>query len=131
MKYYIDETKKYGRGVYCGLPFRKNELIEECEILALSHKDTITLQNTDLKYYTFKYDESRDCLVLGVGEIFNHSDQPNVGYKLHSLSDKEGSRKVMYFYALKDIDEGEQLMIDYTQDVKDTIPEEYKTNLIG
>ena len=36
MKYYIDETVKFGRGLYCALPFRKNELIDQCELLVLS-----------------------------------------------------------------------------------------------
>ena len=103
-----------GRGIQTDSRIHQYELIAKYEVLVLSDLDTICVNNcTDLKHYTFKYDNTgRDCLVLGHGEIFNHSDDANVEYR---LEDYEG-RKVMAFYAKRDISPGEQLFIDYSAD---------------
>jgi SET domain-containing protein len=58
--------------------------------------------------------------------LFNHSDQPNVGYK---LIDYDG-RRVMAFYTLTNIDRDAQLYIDYNADVAVDVSQ-YKTNLVG
>src|SRR5689334_18895955 len=112
--YYMDVTEVYGRGFYASREIEKNEVITVCELLVLSPEDTVKVNDTDLKYYTFVYNDKQDCLVLGDGEIFNHDDNPNVGYKL----DYDDGRLKMYFYALKNIDPGEQLFIDYSADTK-------------
>lgn len=112
--YTLKVTPKYGRGLYATRRIYKGEMIMVCEVLALSPTDTIKVNSTDLKYYTFVYNATQDCLVLGDGEIFNHSDRCNVEYKLI----KRGSRMVMAFKSVQDIPKGKQLFIDYSQDVK-------------
>ena len=104
---------------------RANCLIMECELLVLSESDTAAVNCTDLQFYTFKYNDTQDCLVLGHGEIFNHDSSPNVGYKLAEID----GRKVMQFYALTDIEPYSQLFIDYSADTKvDTTA--YRVNLV-
>jgi SET domain-containing protein len=111
---YLKTTKEMGRGIYAARDILENEVIMECEVLVLNESDTIKVNETDLKYYTFKYTDSRDCLVLGHGEIFNHSDMPNVSYKLVPFQD----RLVMQFKALKTIPKDSQLFIDYAADTQ-------------
>lgn len=110
----IKTTKEFGKGVYATRDIYAGELIEVCEILVLSEVDTKVLNSTDLQWYTFVYNSTQDCLVLGNGEIFNHSDDANVSYKLKSYKD----RKVMVFMSIKDISEGSQLFTDYSADSK-------------
>ena len=115
MNHYIKTTSEFGRGLYAiDLGIKKNNIIAECELLVLDPLDTVLVNQTALKYYTFKYEGTSDCLVLGMGEIFNHSETPNVGYKLETIED----RKIMVFYALRDIEAHEQLFIDYNADTK-------------
>lgn len=111
--YKIIFTENFGRGLYATRDIKQGETITQCELLVLSPEDTKKVNDTDLKYYTFFYNSAQDCLVLGEGEIFNHDDQNNVDYK---LIDFDG-RKLMRFTAKIDISQGEQLFIDYNQDI--------------
>ena len=122
--YYIAVTPEFGRGLYASDKLLAGETIEVCEVLPLSETDTQTVNTTDLKHYTFKYSDTRDCLVLGCGELFNHSDTPNVKYSLV----KRGDRLVMEFKLIKDVYRAEQLFIDYNHDTKAI--ESYNVNLI-
>lgn len=125
MQYYLKHTKEFGRGLYASKLIKAGEIITECELLVLNEQDTRIVNTTDLQYYTFKYNETQDCLVLGQGEIFNHSDTANVDYE---LVDYDG-RKVMQFVSKRDILENEQLFINYTQDCK-VDADKYNVNLI-
>src|SRR5271166_1405941 len=113
MSYCLKVTTEFGRGLYATNIIKKNKVIMQCEVLALSEFDTVLVNQTDLKFYTFKYEGKKDCLVLGDGEIFNHADNANVGYILQLLDD----RKVMVFYALTDINPNYQLFINYNADI--------------
>lgn len=131
--YTIIQTKEFGRGLYAAKHIKKGELIMQAELLVLSIADTATMNNTELKHYTFCFNRMQDCLVLGDGEIFNHSDTPNVSYE---LAEFEG-RKVMRFFALKEIDvwtgsDRTQLFIDYNADTKVNTNNYIKaTSLVG
>lgn len=114
MNHYINTSPEYGRGLYAAHDLLEGKVLFQCELLVFSPDDTIKVNQTDLKYYTFKYSDNQDCLVLGLGEIFNHDDKANIGYKLIDIQD----RKVMLFYTLRDIKQDEQLFIDYTSDTK-------------
>jgi len=116
MNFCIGTTKEFGRGLYATNKYYANEIIESAEILVLSKGDTDKVNETDLKYYTFVYNvaKGQDCLVLGNGEIFNHSDTPNVKYDLVRYHD----RFKMVFVSTRDIEIGEQLFIDYNRDIK-------------
>lgn len=127
-KIIIRMVEGMGRGVFATAVFNEGDIIERCEILPLSPEDTIKVNETDLKYYTFKYDDTRDCLVLGSGEIFNHDDKPNVSYKLE-LFGHDNPRLFMVFRAIKRITPSEQMFIDYTADTQ-VKAKEYTVNLM-
>lgn len=128
--YSVQMIEGMGRGVIAERDILMGEIVTNCELLVLSCEDTIRVNETDLKWYTFTFDAElkKDCLVLGDGEIFNHSDEANV---LYGLIDWNG-RKLMRFQASRDIKKGEQLFIDYRADVDDVqnVLETYITNLI-
>lgn len=125
--YYLTTTKEFGRGLYAAYDLRAGKILFTAELLVLSKADTLAVNKTDLQYYTFKFNEEQDCLVLGDGEIFNHSEVPNIGYK---LLDFDG-RKIMAFYTLSDVPQGSQLMIDYAADVKVDTSSYVDKNLVG
>ena len=126
MQYYLKVTEEMGRGLYSAYDLQANKILFTAELLVLNEKDTKLVNQTDLKWYVFKYNDDQDCLVLGDGEIFNHDDNPNIGYQLVN----HDGRKLMMFYTLKDIKSGDQLMIDYESDTK-VVASDYKVNLIG
>jgi len=119
-------TEQFGRGLYAQKTIETGTVVMQCELLVLTADDTVAVNKTDLQYYTFKFNETQDCLVLGLGEIFNHDDAANVHY---ALVDFEG-RKVMQFTANQPIMEGDQLFIDYAADTK-VNADAYTVNLVG
>lgn len=123
--YDIKYTEDMGRCIITRELLLINSIVMRCELLVLNENDTKVLELTDLKYYTFKYNDTQDCLVLGNGELFNHSNSPNVGYRLVH----HDNRKVMEFFALSYIDTDVQLFIDYNADSKINISS-YQVNLI-
>jgi len=126
MWYFVKTSPEMGRGLYAVHNLGPNMLLFTAELLVLNPEDTKKVNETDLQYYTFKYNEDQDCLVLGDGEIFNHSDIPNTCYK---LIDFDG-RKVMAFFTLRPIEQYEQLFIDYSADIQ-VDSNSYNINLIG
>lgn len=127
--YYIKMFDGMGRGLVANTDLREHQAVCRCELLILSPEDTAVVNRTGLQHYTFAYDlqdtsKPRDCLVLGDGEIFNHSDDANVGYRLEDI----GDRKVMLFYALRPIKAGEQLFINYNADVDEVEIDGYLTS---
>lgn len=115
MKYFIKTTEDMGRGIWAsmqGAAIRKGEVLFQNEVLVLDPFDSVLLESTALKYYVYTYNNEQSCLLLGEGTLLNHSINPNVAYTLTTV----GDRKVMSFYALRDIELGEQLFIDYGAD---------------
>lgn len=122
----IKQTQEYGRGVYTNLYLNPGIVIGQYELLVLSETDTRVInEHTQLTSYTFKYSDTQDCLVMGYGELFNHSDTPNVKFE---LIDFDG-RKMMQYITTRRITAGEQLCIDYNSDVAINL-NNYKVNLI-
>jgi SET domain-containing protein len=126
--YSVQMIDGMGRGIIAEKDIKRGEVITNCELLVLSPEDTIKVNETDLKWYTFTFnaETSQDCLVMGDGEIFNHDDDANVLYGLVEFN----GRKLMRFQACRDIKRGEQLFIDYGADVKKVDIEGYTINLI-
>ena len=128
MKYIIRVTKEFGRGVYAKHDLKKGTIVEVAYVLVLNELDTLTIFRTDLQYYTFVYDKAKgqDCLVLGIGELFNHADQANVSYELI----KANGRERMFFKTTQDVKKGKQLFIDYNADTKVDTTEYKGRNLL-
>lgn len=128
--YEVRMTTDMGRGVFAKRDIKAGEVIARCEILVLSTADTATLNETDMRYYLFKYNDVQDCIVLGDGEIFNHTDNENVSYELRVQTDAVSNRQVMEFKAKRNILEDEQMFINYSRDVE-VKPETYTVSLVG
>lgn len=123
---HIMTTQEFGRGVYALCDIPQGTIIERAHILVLSEADTIAIRNTDLKYYDFNYNDKQACLVLGNGELYNHSDTPNLRYDLVSC----GGHERMVFVTTKPVKAGEQLFTNYNQDDTSVNPKDYTVNLI-
>lgn len=74
--------------------------------------DVIKTPKNAVPDYNFTYNDTHDCICLGHGELFNHSDDPNIVYEVV----EDTMFPIMMFTTSKDIKEGEQMFIDYRQD---------------
>jgi SET domain-containing protein len=88
---YIDNIR--GFGVFTNQKIKKGELIEQCYSLCI---DT-TVKGFDA--YWFRYRGDSTLLPLGFGTIYNHSNTPNIIWKII-----DENKRIINFYAIDDID---------------------------
>ena len=120
-------TETYGRAVFAMHDLPRGTWVEVSEVLVLNSIDTPIVNSTELRDYTFTFSDTQDCLVMGIGEMFNHDDDANVIYELMTLN----GRPRMIFITRKDVKKGDQLFIDYTADLRpNESKQEYKINMI-
>lgn len=112
---YIADTKNKGRGVFTDKFIEAGTLIEVAPVIVLNEADTEKVHETALYYYTFMWSENNKiaAVVLGYGSIYNHSYSPNCEYKTFYEDE------VVHFVALRDIEAGEELTINYNHDPND------------
>lgn len=108
-----------GRGVFAVEKIAAGELIEQCPVVALEDpKDRSRLRKTGLVNYYFLWGEKRDhaAICLGWGAVYNHSFTPNARFEKF-IDDRR-----MDFTALRDIEAGEEILVNYNGDPKNTEP---------
>lgn len=111
-KVYVDDSKLKGagRGVFAKERLFKGSLMESCPVVALEDtKDRNRLRKTGLVNYYFLWGDKRDraAICLGWGSVYNHSFEPNARYE-KIMEDLR-----MDFYAIRDIEPGEEVLVNY------------------
>ena len=108
---------KGGRGVFARRDVAAGEVIERVPVLLVPRTQVfgpgeIAQRAARISWYVFSWIKTkRDyvALSLGYGSIYNHSDTPNARYAMHPPD-------VMEFIAIRPIDAGEEVLIDYHGD---------------
>ncbi|MBB4825453.1 SET domain-containing protein [Sporosarcina luteola] len=115
---FIKDTEKYGRGVFAARDIKKGELIEVSPVLISPKEEWKYLRKTVLFDYCFTWGENYEetAIALGYGSLFNHSYQPNTMFRNNS------DRDTIDFYAIRDIEKGEEITINYNEDAEDQSP---------
>jgi hypothetical protein len=106
---YISESKLGGRGVFAGSSIQKGELIEVCPVIICGEGDKAHFDKTALYDYYFMWgdDESKTAIALGFGSLYNHHCPANTEF----LADYDDN--TIDFYALRYIEAGEEITINY------------------
>jgi SET domain-containing protein len=96
-----------GRGVFARRRIAKDTIIERVPVVALPVQEVFgaTAKST-LSEYVFRWREGEVAIALGYGSLYNHSYEPNARFY------SEG-RLTQVFSALRDIDAGEEITINY------------------
>lgn len=106
-----------GRGVFAKEKIVKGTLIEQCPVVSLENPiDRKYLRKTGLVNYYFLWGDSRNrvAMCLGWGSVYNHSFTPNAQYTKIVEDDR------MDFYAIEDIEAGEEITVNYNGNPNDT-----------
>lgn len=103
----VKATKTMGRGLFATQDIPPLATIHVADFIKL--KDSDVNKCPDVAKYVFSYSKKYSVLCLGLGSLFNHSDEPNVDV---FFSEMDG-REVMEFVSLRPIIKGEQLFIYY------------------
>jgi len=113
----VKDTGKYGRGVFTTTDIKKNEIIEKCPVIVVPKDEWKYMKKTILFHYCYFWGDTKDtAVVLGYGFLYNHSYKPNINSKCNKKN------LTMDFYALRDIQEGEELTINYHGDLDNQSP---------
>jgi hypothetical protein len=114
----VGESGDKGRGVFAQKRFRAGELIERCPVILLNPAERDRIGSTILGMYCFCWgaDTEEMAIALGYGSIYNHSYEPNADF--HRAVEKGA----MDFVALRDIERGEEITINYNGVPEDRSP---------
>jgi hypothetical protein len=107
---YIKNVSGKGRGVFCKQGIAKDEVFETAPLIVLPAADYNTATASALTDYFFNFnkEEKMLALVLGFGSLYNHALHSNAAYTLNY------ENKTMEYYALKDINAGTEICINYS-----------------
>lgn len=107
---------KYGRGVFAKEFIEKGSIVEIAPVLILPSNNHDNQLEDQLQRFQFDWVNGLRCIALGYGSIYNHDDDPTVIV----LPDYED--KTIYYIALRDIQVGEEIFINYGYTPKDNAP---------
>jgi uncharacterized protein len=116
---FIDKTNHKGRGIFCRTPIKADEVIEVAPVIVMTEEDRKLLDQTLLHDYIFEWTPNGAkmcCMALGYVPIYNHSYQSNCEYVMNY------EEQTIRILAMRDIDAGEELTINYNGDWDDNAP---------
>ena len=115
LKIYIEESHLSGKGVFASVNIKSGEIIEIAPVILMPEEEISDLAKTKLLNYFFAWGEKLEkaAIALGFGSLYNHSYAPNAkfveNYDLETIT----------YSAIKDIKEGEEILINYNGDPED------------
>jgi SET domain-containing protein len=110
-KVYVSKSRisDASRGVFAKSDIKKGEVVETAPIIEVPRHDMSNLKESVLVTYFFYFGKNKERLAvaLGFGSIYNHSDKPNVAYKIKL------KEKIIEFTAINDITKDDEITFDY------------------
>lgn len=106
----VKVTKKMGRGLFATQDIRANTKVHEAYFIKAKDEDVNLCP--DFAKYVFGYNKKYSVICLGLGSLFNHSDEPSV----EAFFSKNENGEIMEFWSNRDIEKGEELFISYGGD---------------
>jgi len=113
----VRSSSRSGRGVFATQPIAAGETVERVPVIVFSADDRARVTRTVLDYYYFWWgpDSEDGAIALGFGSMYNHSFEPNARY-VRDLEERS-----LEFVALRDIAEGEEVLVSYNGDHPDAL----------
>ena len=101
-----------GRGVFTTIDLPADIVIHVAPLILLSDDDHEHLTHTALDGYVYDWDDGGVALALGLGSVFNHAHDPNVGYEL--APEDHPVFPAFVYRTERPVRAGEELTIDYS-----------------
>jgi SET domain-containing protein len=107
-----------GRGVFTDVSISKGTVIEISPVIVMGNTDRSYLDKTLMHDYIFEWnsEEKQCCVALGYVSIYNHSYQSNCEY------DMDLEHELISIRTVRDIQQGEELFINYNGSWSDAKP---------
>ena len=117
---------KKGRGVFAASRLACGEIIETAPIILIPAAEWPHIEPTVLALYIYNFgptaEEEHAAIALGYGSLYNHSYTPNAMYI------KSWEEQVIRFVALRDIEPGEEITINYNGSPENQTPTWFETS---
>jgi len=92
------------RGVFCTDYIKTGECFEVAHLLIVPGSE---VKGTTLMDYVFKINDDEYAVAFGSASMYNHRNQPSAEWKINR------EKKTISFFALRDIQPGEEIYISY------------------
>ena len=103
------------RGVLAAEPIRKDEVIEISPVVILPGRQRDAIEQTAITNYCYVWEDDF-ALAFGLGSLFNHAYDANAEFE------RDFENLTMIFVAVKDIQPGEEILINYNGAADDATP---------
>lgn len=103
-KIYIARSMKHRWGVFVDSDVEQYELLSETPVIRLSQEE---ITDNTIELYTYVFNDGDPFVPLGIAAMFNHHEEPNVGYII------DDANEIIRSYALTDLKAGTELFIHY------------------
>ncbi|KAJ6557398.1 cytidine deaminase-like protein, partial [Mycena vulgaris] len=104
----IKNSQGKGRGVFAARAIASHTVVEISPVILLTKEEYETHGRfTSLDEYTFKWKNGSRAVALGLGSLFNHSNFPNVSYKIDSSTDS------IHYTTTRNVEPDEEMCIYY------------------
>ena len=112
MKIFFADTQTKGRGVFAKEKILKDEIIEEAPVIVIDADQCEHIEKTNLSNYYFDWgqNDEQGAIVVGLCQLCNHSYLPNAQYF------QDLNNTTFKFIALRDIEPGEEVCVNYNFD---------------
>jgi SET domain-containing protein len=112
-----------GRGVFTEIPIEKDTVLEIAPVIVLSAKERLLIDQTRLHDYIFVWgpDGNQCAMALGYVPMYNHCSPSNCEYEM------EWETELIRIHAVRDIEAGEELFINYQGDHDNRYPVWFET----
>ena len=114
----IADTTQRGRGVFTCEFISAGTIPEISPVIVMKKDERTILDQTRLHDYIFEWrdDRSECCMALGYVPLYNHSRLSNCEYEM------DYATETISIKAMRDIEAGEELFINYNGDWNDQRP---------
>ena len=114
----IADTPNMGRGVFTSESIAKGTVVEVSPVIVMGQADRLLLDQTPLHDYIFEWGDDRTlcCMAMGYVPVYNHATPSNCEYEMDYDED------TITVTAVRDIEAGEELFINYNGDWDDARP---------
>lgn len=98
------------RCVFAKQNFGRGSILERAPIIQIPQEDWQIIEKTCLHNYAFGWGPEQDqaAIALGLGSLFSHSYEPNAFYRKNLIE------QTIDFIALRDIQSGEEITVNYS-----------------
>lgn len=112
---YVSRSEIHGTGVFAARAFEADDVIEQCPVLVVAPEHAERVAPTTFGDYVYDW-EGGYGLALGYGSLYNHSRSPLARYEM------DYDRDEIHVIALRAVDPGEEITINYNGDPDDQTP---------